>query len=103
MGSEEYVARIRIKERNGPSGLAWIMALWSPTFTHFLVDWLNDRPPGDCEPQLGEVFNDAIAAGLRIRATIFPMGEFIDIGTPDDLARLQRHGLGPSVDKLIAD
>ena len=97
------VVGIRIKENSAPGGHAWIMALWRSAFTHFLTEWLNGRQPGGCEPQLGEVFNDAIPAGLHIHTVKFPAGEFLDIGTPEDLQRLQRRGFSPSDDQPTAD
>jgi glucose-1-phosphate thymidylyltransferase len=90
------VARIRVKDSSAPNDHAWIMAMWTPEFTRFLAEWLQNMPPENSDPQLGDVFIDAIAAGLTIDTIKFPAGKFLDIGTPDDLHRLQTIGLGGS-------
>lgn len=96
------VVRIRVKESAAPNGYAWIMALWTPTFTHFLTKWLRNMPPKNSDPQLGDVFNAAITAGLTIDTIKFPTGRFLDIGTPDDLHRLQTQGLDDSGNEPVA-
>jgi glucose-1-phosphate thymidylyltransferase len=96
------VVRIRIKESAAANGYAWIMAMWTPVFTRFLSKWLSSLPPENNEPQLGEVFNAAITAGLNIDSIRFPAGGFLDIGTPDDLQRLRSRGLDTS-DEPVAD
>jgi glucose-1-phosphate thymidylyltransferase len=95
-GSDGRVAGIRIKDGSAAGGCAWIMALWNPAFTRHLVEWHGKIQTCRKEPQLGDAFNDAIAAGLRVDVKIFRAGGFLDIGTPEDLQRLEEQGLpGP--------
>jgi glucose-1-phosphate thymidylyltransferase len=90
---DHAVTRIRVKDMSIVGGYAWIMAVWKPVFSDFMTKWLENRPAARHEPQLGEIFNDAIDSGIDIRVLYFPDGRFIDIGTPEDLTRIQRHGL----------
>ena len=71
----------------------WGIAVWTPTFTQFLHDYLADRSP-DRDPSLpsgeipiGDVIQSAIDKGLKVEAECFPNGLYLDIGTPEDLVR----------------
>lgn len=78
---------------------AWVCAVWAPTFTQFLHDFLlSDEarqyrqeggrqidPQGDLP--VGAVIQAAIRQGMRVDSVTFPAGTYIDIGTPGDLAR----------------
>lgn len=70
---------------------AWTLAVWSPRFSAFLLDFVEERRSRpehrDPEPHVGDVLRAAIAAGRRVDALVFDDGSFLDIGTPDDLAR----------------
>ena len=94
--ASEAVTGIVIKKPSRSRANAWIMSLWNPAFTRYMISWLKNRSTNDGEPQLGNAFIDAIAANLRVHALTFPHGGFIDIGTPDDLRRLQTQGLRPA-------
>lgn len=72
----------------------WATALWTPTFTEFLHQYLiqheaTTRAQGDAdagrELPIGDVIQAAIAAGLRVEAEVFETGVYLDIGTPEDL------------------
>ena len=81
---------------------AWVCAVWAPAFTQFLHDFiLSDerrqyQREGGCQidPQgdlpIGAVIQAAIFKGLRVDGVTFPTGTYIDIGTPDDLAKALR-------------
>ncbi|HEY9620946.1 MAG TPA: sugar phosphate nucleotidyltransferase [Crinalium sp.] len=85
----------------------WAIAVWSPTFTHFMHDYLAAIPsdhwkasaatPAKRELPIGDVIQAAIAHGLRVEAECFPEGSYLDVGTPDDLARAIRT-LTPPID-----
>lgn len=78
---------------------AWVCAVWSPSFTQFLHDFvLSDEarryhreygheidPQGDLP--VGAVIQAAIRQELRVDSVTFPTGSYIDIGTPGDLAK----------------
>jgi glucose-1-phosphate thymidylyltransferase len=96
--SDGRMTGIRIKDGSAAGGCAWIMALWNPAFTRYLVEWHRTIQACSKEPQLGDAFNDAIAAGLQVDVKIFRPGGFLDIGTPEDLQRLREQGLpGPEL------
>lgn len=78
---------------------AWVCAVWGPTFTQFLHDFMPSDEARQCrrqkenqiDPQgdlpVGAVIQAAICKGLRVDGVTFPTGTYIDIGTPDDLAK----------------
>jgi glucose-1-phosphate thymidylyltransferase len=78
----------------------WAIAVWAPSFTQFMHDYLAAIPPerwqspeasgGKRELPIGDVIQAAIAHGLRVEAESFPDGTYLDVGTPDDLARAIR-------------
>ncbi len=77
----------------------WGIALWAPTFTQFLHEYLiaiesskvgteaDSQLPGRSEIPIGDVIQAAIDRGLQVEAEVFPQGSYLDIGTPDDLIR----------------
>lgn len=70
---------------------AWLLAAWGPSFTAFLHQWVAGCDSESAsEPHLGDVINAAIDQGLKIGAHRFPNGDYLDIGTPEDLAKAQR-------------
>jgi glucose-1-phosphate thymidylyltransferase len=87
----DVVTRIRVKP--GPCELTrtWLLALWRPAFSRFLVHHVaaGAFPPGR-EQQLSDVLNAAVAEGLGVAARDFPGGSHLDVGTPEDLARARR-------------
>jgi glucose-1-phosphate thymidylyltransferase len=90
----------------------WAIAIWTPTFTQFLHDYLETLPiPSgsakqsgnpDQEKQalkysssqqelpIGDVIQAAINQHLQVRAEVFPQGTYLDIGTPGDLIQAIR-------------
>lgn len=78
---------------------AWICAVWTPVFTRFLHEYLppalteptHADPPGDAsdvpELSMGAVIQAAIQEGLPVDGVVFSNGTYLDIGTPDALAR----------------
>ncbi|MGI9294862.1 MAG: hypothetical protein ACR2PS_12830 [Pseudomonadales bacterium] len=69
----------------------WLLAVWNARFTDWLQHWVEDRNTDSAEePQLGRAFCAAITQGLQVDTYLFPNGEYLDIGTPDDLAVAQQ-------------
>ncbi len=78
---------------------AWICAVWTPTFTEFLHEFVSSDEAHRCRRQIehkidpqgdlpvGAVIQAAIRQGLRVDGVTFPTGTYIDIGTPGDLAK----------------
>jgi glucose-1-phosphate thymidylyltransferase len=86
----------------------WAIAVWNPTFTAFLHEFVETRlrtvepehnasGEGSHLPQrelpIGDVIHAAIQAGMRVEAEIFRDGSYIDIGTPNNLLQAIRHEL----------
>lgn len=81
---------------------AWVCAVWAPSFTQFLHDFvLSDQarqyqaehgyqidPQGDLP--VGAVIQAAIHQRIRVDSVTFPQGTYIDIGTPGNLAKAFR-------------
>lgn len=94
------VSRIHIKPAETDLTYAWILAVWGPTFSAFLEDYLErldveaTRAPLTREIHIGEVFQAAIAAGLAVSSVSFPGGRCLDIGTPEDLDRVDGFEIG---------
>ncbi len=81
----------------------WCFAVWTPVFSEFLHQFLradetkrnmsvlastNNDPGGDLA--VGVVFQAALKAGLAIQTVKFPQDSYLDIGTPENLAKAVR-------------
>ncbi|MEM9602258.1 MAG: hypothetical protein AAGA11_05305 [Pseudomonadota bacterium] len=82
------VARIDIKSTSPGGTHGWILAVWQPRFTRFLLAQPPPAPPTHraAERYLGHEIQAAIAAGLAVDAVHFDT-PLLDLGTPEDLAR----------------
>lgn len=88
------VRRILVKPANPPSRLAWVLAVWRPTFTRHLNERIAAWPePEDCpgtapdqpsELHMGHVLQSAVEQGLQVEAEVLA-GSYIDVGTPEGL------------------
>lgn len=75
----------------------WGVAVWRPTFTHFMHCYLATEvnraqsTPAQLSPPrelpIGDVIQAAINSCLRVEAEVFTDGTYLDIGTPEDLVR----------------
>jgi glucose-1-phosphate thymidylyltransferase len=88
------VRHLEIKVDHSDLTLAWMLAVWRPTFSRYLHEWVDQRrgqmPRTGLpvvEPYLGDVINDAISAGLKVGAVAFYRGSYLDIGSPANLVR----------------
>lgn len=63
----------------------WGCACWSPGFTEFMHDYLGSRSLHEREVVLADVFRAAIQGGIAVGGLYFAEGEYIDVGTPEDL------------------
>lgn len=92
------IKRILIKQAACKLRHAWILAVWSPIFTEFLLENIKRReqqflesgaiPERGTEIHLGQIFREAIDDGIRVEGLPIAGGRFIDIGTPEDAARI---------------
>lgn len=64
---------------------SWGCACWSPTFTEFMHQFLCGLEQPRKEVVLADVFRAAMEEGLNVRGILFDEGEYIDVGTPEDL------------------
>ena len=83
-----------LRTKPGPCDLThtWILATWGPRFTSFLHGYLDassthEADEAPLELQMSHVFEAALTRGISIGAHFVHDGHFIDIGTPDDMAR----------------
>lgn len=86
------IRSIIIKQEQTGLRYAWIIAVWTPVFTRFMHEYLSSDQVGknvsaDRELFVGDIVQAAIGSGLRVKGLSFPEGTYLDIGTPDDLAK----------------
>jgi glucose-1-phosphate thymidylyltransferase len=84
---EDRVLRSIDKPQQTTLQYMWGMAAWSPTFGELMATYLRTHSYYNREVVLGEVFQYAIKEGLTVRAVRFDDGEYIDIGTFEELHR----------------
>lgn len=91
------VTRVDPKPGLGRRGWTWVAAAWLPQFSEFMHRFVNEAGTADGtadgrELFVADILNAAITSGLVIRATTFPEGRAIDIGTPGDFALAWQQG-----------
>ncbi len=86
------VIEIEIKPARTKLDLTWLLAVWKPLFSRYLVNtiWSSCTATGDSSSphgtaHLGQIFQSAICAGIPFGTVSFEYGASLDIGTPDDL------------------
>lgn len=69
----------------------WGIGCWSPVFTEFMHQYLKrNENQKDKEVVLGDVFQAAHESGISVKVVPFVDGEYIDIGSLDDLVIVSR-------------
>lgn len=93
------IRNIQIKPQQTDLRYTWIIAVWGPRFTQFMHDCIriqqpffkNEKTPGfysgNQEIYLGHIIQAAIDQKISTDAIIFEEGTYLDVGTPDDLAK----------------
>ncbi len=88
---------IVIKQDRPDLKFGWTNAIWKPTFTEFMHQYLKEfimkNPDGMLRLQnkstrelyVGDIIQDAIKKGLTVDYVKFENGRSVDLGTPDDL------------------
>lgn len=69
---------------------SWDIAVWTPAFTEFLHSFVaieKTRAPIQPELSVGMVIQAAIREGLRVDGIVVSDEPYLDIGTPDGLAK----------------
>lgn len=90
------VVDIIIKPQSSTLKNTWGIAVWNPSFTHYLHDYLSrlernnsGKNNAASETFIGEAIVAAVRSGLTVKAQAVSDTPFIDIGTPEDLARAE--------------
>jgi glucose-1-phosphate thymidylyltransferase len=93
------VKQVLIKPIKTDLQYTWIIAIWTPTFTHFMHEYLSTlqevREQGNTgsnvseqrELFVGDVIQAAIDNNLHVEGVIFPDSTCLDIGTSEDLVK----------------
>ena len=112
--SQGRVRLIIEKPRHTTLRYMWGIAVWTPTFTQFMHQYLaevaaqrlnkgsSDNLPPLQELPIGDVIQAAIANGLQVEAEVFPDGTYLDIGTPEDLVQAVQTFAVPAVEPSSA-
>lgn len=89
--SRGRVRGLEIKPETTHLKWTWVFALWTPSFTRYLVRWCEAFRPRSArlgrEPHFGDVLAAAITERIEISALPFPEARLLDVGTPETLAR----------------
>ena len=99
LDNQGFVRGVHIKPSKTLLKYTWLIAVWTPVFTHFMHEFVmnrlsritSEKDQAHCmdrqEIFVGDVIQAAIENQLNMDAVVFTEGSFIDIGTPSDLAR----------------
>ncbi|RKT47468.1 nucleotidyltransferase family protein [Thiocapsa rosea] len=105
LGSDGQVVGIYEKSNHIQLRYMWAIAVWRPSFTRFLHEFVERQLklligvqpshnllhlPVYKELSIGDVMHSAIHDGMRVEAEIFSEGHYIDIGTPENLIKAIR-------------
>jgi len=99
------IVGLHIKQADSRLRYTWMLAVWGPGFTEFLHGFVSAAEPEieandglwrDRELYPGDVLWAAIQEGLSHETVVFEEGGYIDIGTPDELARAVREYAVPT-------
>ena len=86
LGPDSRVIRAIDKSESSDLQYMWGIAAWSKDFSGFMRSYLRRYPSHpEKEALLGDVVQQAIVEGLDVRAVTFEDGDYLDIGTVDDL------------------
>jgi glucose-1-phosphate thymidylyltransferase len=93
------IIRVDIKPPRSTLAYTWVIAVWTPVFTRFMNRFVancsdnatsnstSDFSVNTNEVFVGDVINAAIQEKVKMDKVIFKDGDYLDIGTPEDLAR----------------
>ena len=93
------IVGLQIKRADSRLKYTWMLAVWGPAFTEFMHSFVREVEPEIAanegrwqgrELYAGDVLWAAIQHGLSHETVVFEDGGYIDIGTPDELARAVR-------------
>ena len=88
------VVELIIKPVSTSLSYTWIIAVWTGVFTSFMHDFLSRASAAVVtekrEMFVGNVIHAWMQEGFPVETVIFPNGNYLDIGTPEDLKRAAR-------------
>jgi len=93
------VHSIQIKPSETDLEYSWGIAVWSPLFTEFMHSYVVSQRTmfeNDSSHKIrrelfvGDVIQAAITSGIKVDTVIFRDGNYLDIGTPEDLVKVVR-------------
>jgi glucose-1-phosphate thymidylyltransferase len=100
-----HVRRIAVNSQTSDLQLTWVMAVWTPVFTEFmhacLATVLAGAQLSDSfarEMIMGDVIALALESGLHVDTVQFLDAKYLDLGTPEGLARIYGQGPCPTSD-----
>ncbi len=95
------VRQIHVKRDLSHHSQAWFIAVWAPTFTQFMHQYLIfcrscrqdaqaeiSHHTSKIELSMGDIIQKGIENGLSTNAVFFPKGVCFDIGIPKNLVRI---------------
>jgi glucose-1-phosphate thymidylyltransferase len=83
---------LEIVDKPPKTDLTWMWGtiIWKPSYNEFMHDCITRRQIFD----YGTMMNEALKAGLKFGSIKFEDGEYIDLGTMEDISRLKEMKLG---------
>jgi glucose-1-phosphate thymidylyltransferase len=93
------ICGIHIKPEKTNLRYTWLIAVWTPRFTRFMHEYVTtiqnrnnagkERASFEENQELfvGDVIQAAIHEDIQIDAVLFPNGEYLDIGSPEDILK----------------
>jgi glucose-1-phosphate thymidylyltransferase len=86
MDAQARVLEIVDKPKQTDLTQMWGCIVWRPRFTEFLHDCVFEHGVSD----FARIMNDAIASGMKFKGVPMDDGTYIDLGTYDEIADLDR-------------
>ncbi len=86
MDQENCVSEIIDKPQSTNLTEMWGCIIWRPTFTEYLHACVHEQGISD----FAKIMNDAISTGMRFRGVHMMDGTYIDLGTYEEIADLDR-------------
>ncbi len=91
MREDGQVLRIIDKPRQIDLPYGWACIVWRPQFTEYLNASVQNR----CISDFAAIMNSAIEEGMSFRGVVVSHGNYIDLGTYEDIAELESRYRAP--------
>ena len=103
LDEDARIRRIIIKPQRTHLRYAWGIAIWTPVFTRFMHEYVadlqglkkRDSAENNSSEQrelfVGDVIQAAIQNDMHIDTVVFPDGNCLDIGTPEDIIKVAQN------------